>query len=89
MRFEYREYGLCPKCGSPLAEYRYIIIGPESDNVVVEASIKCPVCGYEERKRIIIPVKALYAIRYLLQPKVRGDVEKIYLVSGGGGGGLG
>lgn len=89
MRFEYRKLGVCPSCGSPLAEYNYIVEGPESENVVVHASIRCPVCGYTEKKKIIFPIKALYAIRYLLQPNVRSDVEKLYLVSGARGGGLG
>lgn len=81
IRDNYRTVGECPRCGSLVAVYHYTLEGPvdetrETARVVV--SIKCPVCGYEDEKKIVFPVKALHLIRYLLVPEARPTVEKLY-----------
>ncbi len=79
----YDTVGDCPKCGAPTASYKYTVRGPfgdERENVEIEVSIKCDMCGYSDTKKIIFPVKALWLVKYLLVPEVRPYVEKLYLL---------
>ncbi len=83
VRQEYKTIGDCPKCGAPGASYEYVVEGPIGDdreNARVQATIRCPFCGYVETRSIVFPVKALYLIRMMLVPELRPAVEKLYLL---------
>ena len=78
------EAGLCPSCGAPATEYEYVVEGPLESGGSTWAriiyNVRCAVCKYSETKKIMIPLKALYSLRYLISPTARIAIEKIWLV---------
>ncbi len=84
MKMEVKEIGPCPRCGGP-GEYIYKIEWPaneDNNQVLIRVSFTCTICGYKiEEEKIIMPVRALYLLKGLLEPKMRPLVEKIFLAS--------
>lgn len=71
--------GLCPQCGG-LGVYSYVVRLDRGDegNIVVEYEFSCTFCGYNERSRVVIPVRAAYYLRFLFKPEVMVYVEKMW-----------
>ena len=74
--------GLCPKCGGA-GKYRYTLswgAAGEGCGALLEVAyeFKCPFCGYTERARIKLPLKAAYYLRYLLKERAMVEVEKAW-----------
>lgn len=71
--------GLCPRCGG-VGVYEYEAQGmAEGEGLLqIRYSFSCPFCGYQERARVILPLRAAYYIRYLLPPKFVLEIEKAW-----------
>ena len=84
VRERFVEAGVCPSCGAPAGEYEYVLEGPVysggSPWARISYSVRCGVCGYSEGRRVSVPLRALYLLRYLISPQARLAVEKIWLV---------
>ncbi|MEB3780541.1 MAG: hypothetical protein GSR85_10000 [Desulfurococcales archaeon] len=83
VKSRHEEVGICPSCGG-ISKYTYTITGPRDDDptvIDVHVSITCNICGYGEEKRVILPVKAFYMLRYLFQPEIRLVSEKLMYIS--------
>ncbi len=68
------EPGVCPECMAPV-DYNYTFELGDDENVTVWITADCPVCGYKLNKKIVFPMKALTAVKYLLKPEARLVVE--------------
>ncbi|MCE4613136.1 MAG: hypothetical protein F7C07_04825 [Desulfurococcales archaeon] len=79
LRQEIREFGICSECGG-IAIYSYQLELVSDDETSVKVSLSCNMCGYKDAKRIIMPNKALYLMRYLFKPEARVFAEKAYLL---------
>ncbi len=76
--------GLCPRCGGP-AVYNYKVEAPIDDAGVQAARFSyeasCLACGFKESKKIYIPLNVAYMLRYMLEPSLRGVLEKAKLIA--------
>jgi len=86
-KMKVRGEALCPKCGS-IGIYEYVLEGPfeasskeKSDIIEISYTFRCLVCGYRERKKILVSLQGLYPLRHLLNPEVKVFLEKVYLLS--------
>ena len=83
VKTRHEEVGICPSCGG-ISNYIYEINGPREDDpsiLDVHVKVSCSICGYKEEKKIILPVKAFYILRYLFQPEIRLVSEKLMYLS--------
>lgn len=76
--------GLCPRCGGA-GSYRYEIRGytihEGSIHISFEYEFYCPFCGYKEKARVQLPLKAAYYIRHLLHPQALVEIERVWHAS--------
>ncbi|GAB6147651.1 hypothetical protein [Stetteria hydrogenophila] len=76
--------GLCPRCGGP-AVYHYTVEAPVEHDGVQAArfsySVSCLACGFRESKKVYIPLSAAYMLRYIIDPSLRGVIERAKLVA--------
>ncbi len=80
---ELEREGICPRCGG-LGVYRYRVEAPHYRGgavALVRYRFSCMACGVEEEKRVYIPLHALYMMRYMIDPKLRGTVERARLIA--------
>ncbi|MEB3787591.1 MAG: hypothetical protein GSR78_02410 [Desulfurococcales archaeon] len=74
MKTGIKEPGVCPECMAPV-EYEYTFELGDDSSVAVRINVECPVCGYRDTKKIVFPLRALSAFKYLLKPEARLIVE--------------
>ncbi len=79
--------GICPRCGG-IGTFRYELTGPiniEDNNqkelIEIIYVFKCMVCGYEEQRKLLVPIEGLYYLRHLFRSDIRVFLEKIKLLS--------
>ena len=80
---EIEREGICPRCGG-LGLYRYRLEAPHYRGgamALLRYRFSCMACGLEEEKKVYIPLHALYMLRYMLDAKLRGAVERAKLIA--------
>jgi len=75
---------LCPKCGGA-ATYSYRIKGYSLHHgevfIEFDYELNCPFCGYREKARVQLPLKAAYYLRHLLHPQALIEIERVWHAS--------
>lgn len=80
--------GLCPRCNGP-AVYRYKLEAPAEDPggpaARLSYEVSCLACGFKESRRVVMPLDVAYMVRYILDPSLRGVLERAKLIADMGG----
>lgn len=76
--------GLCPRCGGP-ALYAYKAEAPVDSSGRPAArfsyTVTCLACGFKESKKVYVPLDVAYMLRYMVDPALRGVLERAKLIA--------